>query len=60
MTTKKKEDAPSAVKSGAVSTSTEVTLLLPHTHEGVRYQKDARITVRKRQVKQLQEWGVVK
>jgi hypothetical protein len=38
----------------------EVTLIDTHTHQGVPYQKGETITIRRRQLQQLREWGKVK
>lgn len=38
----------------------EVELIDKHTHQGVLYQKGDKITIRKQQLKKLQEWGKVK
>lgn len=38
----------------------EVVLLDKHTHQGKEYQKGDQITIRKRQLRKLQEWGKVK
>ncbi|EKD36002.1 MAG: hypothetical protein ACD_75C01687G0003 [uncultured bacterium] len=38
----------------------EVELIDKHTHQGKLYLMGDKITVRKRQLKKLQEWGKVK
>lgn len=38
----------------------EVTLIDAHTHQGVQYHKGDTITIRRRQLQQLREWGKVK
>lgn len=38
----------------------EVILIDAHTHQGVKYQKGDTITIRRRQLQQLREWGKVK
>ncbi len=48
--TKKKADSPFV----------EVELLDKHTHQGEPYQKGDKITVRKRQLQKLREWGKIK
>ena len=38
----------------------EVTLIDTHTHKGAQYQQGEKITIRRRQLQQLREWGKVK
>lgn len=38
----------------------EVVLLDKHTHQGKLYKKGDKITIRKRQLQKLREWGKVK
>lgn len=38
----------------------EVELIGEHTHQGKPYQKGERITINKRQLEKLREWGKVK
>ncbi len=38
----------------------DVVLLAKHRHQGVDYVKGDTITIKKRQLKRMQEWGVVK
>ena len=49
-----------AAKKESESPFIEVTLIDTHTHQGVQYQKGDKITIRRRQLQQLREWGKVK
>lgn len=49
-------------KDAAVNESlqVEVELIADHTHDGKLFKKGEKITVRKRQLEKLREWGKVK
>ena len=47
-------------KKDSESPFVEVTLIDTHTHKGVEYQQGDKITIRRRQLQQLREWGKVK